>query len=398
MGYWKEKLMHQQEAGYSYSGSVYVCSGCVTDPVLAQEMQLAEEEKECNYCGRAPAGNLEVLLDAVSGAIVFRYEDPAHHLPYESREGGYQGQVFDGYEVVHDMESFTDNEQLLEDVANTFAGSAWTRRNPFSLDEYESLRYGWDSFVAQIKHHTRYLFFPKSDAAQANHDEIAPGEMLPAIEQLLLQYGSVRTLRKGTVIFRARVHDPAVNLSTVDELGPPPREAALMPNRMSPAGIPMFYGALAKSTAVAETFDPERPGQKTVTLATFAVVRHLLTLDLTDLPPMPSQFDEDQRHLRHSLGFFYDFVQELRKPIARDDSAHVEYVPTQVVTEYVRHRLKTADGLSVDGIMWASEQDNGLPAVVLFLESDQCGPRDDRPPWDREILLVLSGYEQEVVP
>ena len=306
MGYWKDRLIHQAEAGYSSNGDTHVCAHCVSDAELKQVLASSEVDFPCAYCGRTPAAEFEDLLDALSDAIQYNYEDPVHHLPYESREGGYQGTVDGGYDMVYGLDAWTDSQQLLEDAATAFSGSAWTRRNSASLNEYEALRHGWDGFVAEVKHKTRYLFFEQSDEDDPA-DYIPPGRMLEAIGRLLLEHCRVRSLPKDAQVFRARVHGPQDLPTTPTALGPPPREAANMPNRMSPAGIPMFYGAFTPTTARRETFDPSRGAGRLVTIATFATARTLLMLDLTDLPPVPGQFDHEARHKRHSIGFLHGF-------------------------------------------------------------------------------------------
>jgi hypothetical protein len=49
--------------------------------------------------------------------------------------------------------------------------------------------------------------------------------------------------------------------------------------------------------------------------------------------PFPSLFDEQRRHLRAGLSFLHDFAADLAKPIEKDGREHIEYVPTQIVTE-----------------------------------------------------------------
>jgi hypothetical protein len=51
---------------------------------------------------------------------------------------------------------------------------------------------------------------------------------------------------------------------------------------------------------------------------------------------------------------------------------HVDYVPTQIVTEYFRHRFRLSGGGSLDGIKYRSSR-TGQPACVLFFDSDDCG-------------------------
>ena len=394
MGYWKERELEQAQLAYTFHDVHWVCPDCVSDEVLRRLLSDESEEEPCSYCGRARGAPFETLLGILSDAIQWEYTDPANELPYESREGGYQGTVRDGAEIIAELDYWTDNDKLLNDAADAFGGSAWCERDYFSLNKYDSLRLGWKTFVDQVKHHTRYLFLQElGDNKRPQDEEIAPGRMLDALGDLFREFELWTLLPANTEVIRARVHDRTAVLTTVDDLGPPPEDKATMPNRMSPAGIPMFYGAFDARTAIAETFDDSRENGKVVTLATFVANRELLMLDLTELPPTPSIFDADSRHRRYPIRFLKDFERDLTRPIARDETAHVEYVPTQVVTEFVRHRLHIADAESPAGVIYKSSQPSGRQAVVFFGGPWLCGPREDRQPWEDEPVLMLRDCE-----
>jgi hypothetical protein len=173
-------------------------------------------------------------------------------------------------------------------------------------------------------------------------------------------------------IFRVRVHDPANRLLTAAELGTPSRGSARFSNRMSPAGIPMFYGAFDEQTAIAETYDASQGNQVVITVAEFVTARDFPVLDLTKLPQIPSLFDSDRRDTRPGLIFLNDFISDLSAPIEKNGREHIEYVPTQVVTEFFRHCYKHPTHGAVRGILYKSAQRTGGDCCVLFFESDHC--------------------------
>lgn len=154
------------------------------------------------------------------------------------------------------------------------------------------------------------------------------------------------------------------------ELGAPPVQYATLPNRMSPAGISMFYGAFDKKTAIAETYEKSEK-DKVAVCGRFQPTRDLLLIDLSR-QEIPSIFDEEKRYLRSKLSFLFDFINDFTKSIDRKASPHVDYVPTQIVTEYLRDQFAAADGISVDGIIYPSSKSVGKNAVVIFANSDQC--------------------------
>ena len=147
---------------------------------------------------------------------------------------------------------------------------------------------------------------------------------------------------------------------------------------MSPAGIPMFYAAMDEDTAILETYDPDQRKERdvSITLARFETSKQLTLLDLKKLPQRPSCYDSEHRHTIKKIEFLWSLRDELTKSIKKDGREHVEYVPTQVITEYVRHRLTYGERKKtrIDGIIYPSARNGGSTAVVIFADSEHCGP------------------------
>jgi len=89
---------------------------------------------------------------------------------------------------------------------------------------------------------------------------------------------------------------------------------------------------------------------------TFRPLRALNLLNLADLPPIPSVFDTERHGMIHSLRFLHAFAADISQPIARDGREHIEYVPTQIVTEYFRRVFRLIDGSSLDGIIYPARE------------------------------------------
>ena len=108
----------------------------------------------------------------------------------------------------------------------------------------ERLSSNWERFARYVKEEARYLFLRtgRSRAAYPDPDEIEPAAMLEALRVSIVNSGVIRPLPAGSQLFRARQHRLEVTLTTPGRAGEPtPGHAGA--NRMSPAGIPMFYGA-----------------------------------------------------------------------------------------------------------------------------------------------------------
>lgn len=154
----------------------------------------------------------------------------------------------------------------------------------------------------------------------------------------------------------------------------------------------MFYGALNKETAVAETYDPNKQTDEQVVVAgLFNPSRSMILLDLTKEINYISLFDEKRRgELEISL-FVKNFISDLKKPISRENGIeHIEYILTQVVTEYIRQRVKDNSGNSIDGIIYGSVKGDDK-AVVLFVDNERCVL--DIGDLDHEPGLVYKSHE-----
>ena len=77
---------------------------------------------------------------------------------------------------------------------------------------------------------------------------------------------------------------------------------------------------------------------------------------------IPSVFDcTVSRQEQYRSVFLAGFARDIAKPIVRDERVHQDYVPTQVVTEFIRFVLRP----SADGVAYPSARADGTN-VVLF--------------------------------
>lgn len=63
--------------------------------------------------------------------------------------------------------------------------------------------------------------------------------------------------------------------------------------------------------------------------------------------------------------FLKRFNKEVTKPVAQDDK-DIEYIPTQVLTEYLRYMFKDYKRRTIDGIIYGSSQEAKNKNLVLF--------------------------------
>src|SRR5712692_998202 len=231
-----------------------VCGRCIEEESLAAYIDDNTSVRRCSFCGRRStkrfiAMPLDELLDRIRERIECEYEDAAEHVLYESAEGGYQLPTMTSYEVLQEVGLGVNNSDLFKALAEGLPDYPWIRRDPYSLPYEDALRLSWEEFARLIKHKVRYLLFPPEPEDDLSEGP-RPAEMLNELGGLFVRYNALSSLKAGTQLFRVRLHQPGQEPpNTLNALGPPPVESALYSNRMSPAGMSMFYAAMDEATA-----------------------------------------------------------------------------------------------------------------------------------------------------
>ena len=379
----------------------YVCSSCFEEEGICKFIECNSESEVCDFCGNEDEQPIAAEVDDVGNhlrrCVEKEYENAADHLNYESAEGGYQGLHWDSYDLIQDELEIglpnDDSGDLIRRLVDSLDDIVWCESRPFSLSTSDLARLSWDEFCRVVKHERRFFFFGHG------HPE---GELLtPAtVLKRIVNYAKLQDLfielDPAVPLYRARRHCAGSPWTEPEDLGPPPHEKAKQ-SRMSPAGVPMLYLSDEPETALAEI----RAHPTDVSVGRFQLTRSALVLDLSSLPPIPSLFayspDEIEINAREILMFLHAVRDTISKRICQDDSVHIEYVPTQIVTEYLR-RLPPIDGQAVEGIKYPSSVVQGHWSVVLFANrrnvlgiknEGRFEERSER--WIR--LLSMSSYE-----
>jgi hypothetical protein len=188
----------------------------------------------------------------------------------------------------------------------------------------------------------------------------------------------ITILSPTTRVFRARIEEKNKIFGHIDLTSPPIEYSKN--NRMSPAGISFFYGGMEPETCIHEV----RPDiGENIVVAEFEVLQNLIVLNLCPEVESPkSIFDPD-------YGFSYEeffkpfvihFCKEISKHVRRNDN-EIEYVPTQVVTEflktinckdsylYLNENNEEAD-VFLNGILFESSVNKNGRNLVLFRGPD----------------------------
>ncbi len=306
----------------------------------------------------------------MSDCLDREYDAAENKLPHDSAEGGYIGQIWTTEQILAehlgDELPNDDDGALMEALCDGLGDRAWCRKHPFSLTDDEKLNFSWDEFSELIKYRRRYFFLNEGRDDQEIYSPLA---LLNELAGWCECFSLVKPVSSDLPLYRARFQKPDEVLSSTADLGPPPQDKATMANRMNPPGIVMFYVCDDAETALREVAkDPVKDAGRYV-IGEFRVKRDAKILDLAEIPSVPSIFDYMPDCLEYDprppLIFLNYFAAELSKPIARDRSIHVEYIPTQVVTEFFRTAF-LHDGKPIDGIRYQSARRSDHRSLVLF--------------------------------
>jgi HEPN/RES N-terminal domain 1/RES domain len=374
MGRMKELL----ELGWTPIGKS-ICPDCVTNPALKAIVEENLAWERCDYCGRqgeTVAADTYALMEHITESIETEWAEPVEELPYETAEGGYQGDWCTFDELVHELGEDIGCDEFVDDVIAAYGGRGWCQRDYFQARLDEALGFSWERFAEIVKYRSRYVFMrlPDDDEYREYH-EVEPAQMLSKIGELVVENGLVSEIPAGTGVYRARVHGRGDDAEGAAALGPPPRELSRS-GRMSPAGIPLFYGAMDTETAVAEVWEGPEEGREAITVGRFTTTAPLSVIDLARVPEIPSIFDERGRELRGPLRFLHRFSRIVSEPVnrpPRSEQEAVEYVPTQVVTDYFRNMFELEHGRPIKGLVYRSARRDGGTCCALFIEREAFG-------------------------
>ncbi|GGL12856.1 HEPN-associated N-terminal domain-containing protein [Caulobacter rhizosphaerae] len=357
----------------------HVCARCFGDPGLKRFVRHVADARTCDFCRRRSPGPFAAPLIEVArfveGCLRQDYDHPENVLFYDREsESGWAGTVWDNIELVE------ENVWADWDVVEALAGCLdpdfqWCEADPAVFMPEQHLRVSWETFCDYVKHTSRFMFLRPDEQGRWLSDEqddtlVRSTEMLDLFGEAIEACNLIQTLSTSTRFYRARPVSEGNWFETADSLGPPPRSDTGPPaSRMSPAGIPLLYAALDEVTALAETM--ARSGQ--ASMGTFTPARSLKVLDLrADRPvPSPTIFENATSLARGLPAFVQAFRDEIARPVIRDGREHIDYVPSQIVTEFIRRVYRTADDQRLDGVLYPSTKNPDGACVALFVTNTE---------------------------
>jgi len=396
MGREKDLQIQQWEQGWSFSPDVLICYQCLDDSELARHVEENAVEYKCDFCGqvaqkRPRSIEFDSLMEIVGSTLAQYYDRAVDELGYCSAEGGYLGTTYDSYDIIHEHSPFceiSENDRVLTAISESLSDELWCDKSPYSTIGFDAYISSWDQFCTAVKHHTRF-FFTRRNPRDKDSDLTPVSKMLDELSSHLEREELIEVVPQTATFVRIRVHKREDRCQDWRSLGSPP--AAVAPsNRMSPAGISMFYCSENLETAKAESISTLRDRDSSaLTAASWSPSRPLLLLNLCAIRKTPS-FWFSSRSERDRVLFLKAFTDSISQPVIHDGREHIDYVPSQIVTEYFRLVYRTDEGKQLDGIIFPSARVRKGNNFVIFASSDDLTPSSEREFDNTPPILVLD--------
>lgn len=342
-----------------------ICLEHITDDYLYGIAGQATE-RSCSFCDReseqeAFAVRFEPVMACFMEAFWARNTQPEDAPVFEGDSYGLEwtdSQVSylaaDGFDsaVMDEITRYISESIGVPEVGTLFSDMAT-----------DDLELSWEDFTRTARHVSRFVITGEEGGRSPM------SRFSYFLEQLRRYYvdsdhGLVHTMEPGMLLYRGRLVDSVYGELPVSakDLGPAPAKGASA-SRMSPAGIPMFYCSADPSTAIAEISG--HGVAPYAVIGEFVCQRDLHVLDLTKARTRPSPFDAARRNESRMLSFLDMFAANLSQPVIPDQRQHIEYAPTQLLTEFFRW----APDRKIDGIQLNSSH-TGAATYVLFVDSE----------------------------
>jgi hypothetical protein len=238
-----------------------------------------------------------------------------------------------------------------------------TDREKAEADQYyeflyeEKITSNWKNFCETVKHRRRFF----------NNKKILDNLFGPCTSYEAGKIKPIYQLGAGEKIFRARLIEGSnlkkkLEQNPAKELSSPPKEKAVA-GRMNVGFIPVFYGAFDRDTALSEV----RPSiDQLAVVGEFVLQKDLRVFDFTVFDDAVKEKDEDRRHTR------YHFIRHIHEFLARPVShfeKDLEYIPTQVVAEYLKSVFNCDAIIYKSSLLKNSADKYGKNIVLLSKQS-----------------------------
>lgn len=368
MGYSKRLYEAKMEEESKYIKSdKFVCSNCINDKFVEQIIKNRGTRRACDFCG----GNKKCipLNDVLELIYTYLYDEYAladDAFMFVSAEGGYQGETIDCYDIIENDFDFRDSN-LKDEIQHCFSvqDQLFCNRafiDPESVPDY--LKVTWEDFIKTLQKKSRFTLLTGEDHEDG---DLTPIGFCKTIGHYLLRMDVIKELPASTKIYRAR-KTGSYELNAEQLGAPKPKQSSI--NRMSPGGISFFYGSFDRNTCLMEATGNEND---LFNLGVWELVRNVRLLDITQCKKNTQKefsiFDHNHAWQRHIYPFLHEFISSLLRPVdgtLNTTEKELEYLPTQVISEYLKYFFVDRNENHIDGLIYPSTKVQNHNNIVLF--------------------------------
>jgi hypothetical protein len=359
--------IEENEQLYNFDTTEFLCSHHIEEKYIIKFILINGKIRRCSYCkSKRKSLELSEVLKLIVDGINFNYEDP-NNTRYYNKDNvyGFDGNIMPFNEMYFDLGLEINNSELQNDITKyLYNNSLYCRKDEY-ISESDYYHSAWNNLKEIVKTKARFVFHFEQQFS--TYGSANPIDILNKVQNSISHFNLFRSIDASKKLYRCRQHEKE---NEIDELGiniaSNPTLNCKTNNRMSPAGISMFYSSPHKDICINEVVNFKNKKKPYYTTAFFRPKKTLKLVDLTQIPEIPSAFDKKNNMQIETLFFLKDFIKDISKPIHENDSI-IEYVPTQIVTEYIRYN----PSLKVDGLIYSSSIDNLKENYVLFMNHEE---------------------------
>ncbi len=373
-------IMAEPQPEISEIAARRICSVCIGEAFLREEIERDGETAGCFYCeDEGKTISIEDLADRV-GAVFDEHFEVTPSEPSDFEYSMMKETDFNWYrEGQPSADAIAEAAEIgpdaTEDVRLVLAERHYNHHVaevgeecPFEegvhydekgVDAAEYLEQ-WADFERRLRQETRFV--------SPSGFEILT-ETFTGVHEHKARDGRAAVIDAGPghslcALYRARVFQSDAKLKEALkrpdlEIGPPPWRSAPA-GRMNAQGISVFYGAVDIATAVAEVRPPV--GSRVV-IAQFEIIRPIKLLDVRVLQEIfvaGSLFDPGYSPKLKRAAFLKRLSEKISRPVMPDDEPF-DYLVTQAIADYLATEQR------IDGVIYPSAQtDSPHGNVAIF--------------------------------
>ncbi len=341
-----------------YNADDWICFDCIGDKLMREKVKSEGKKHKCINCeNKRSSFKLSEIASEVDKVFKKYYEkiEPRKHDYLFPRRGR------DPIKIINE-EILRTNDKLSHSIVKYFeekekekiktggnifydTQNNYKRKNSiFGKPTSNTYTHMWEKFENKIKYEKRYFY-----------DEI--NEILNKIFKNITDIKDDKNPKPCKIIntndhfYRARTINDVNDYKKIEKdipesILPPPNDIN-KGGRMNPPGISYFYGGLSEEVCVTEM---KQNIGGLVVMGEFKTTKKLKLLDFTKIEnhyPDISMFRKDFENVENQWRFLNSFHNIITKPIMPYEK-EIEYIPTQVVAEYISEKL------NYDGIVYSS--------------------------------------------